>query len=38
MKKANNGSTWWLQLDNLNPNTEYSYQFLVDGTLKVADF
>ena len=37
MKKANNGETWWIQIDNLNPNTEYSYQFLVNGNLKVAD-
>lgn len=37
MKKANDDQTWWAQIDNLNPNTEYSYQFLVDGTLKIAD-
>ncbi len=37
MKKANDDKTWWIQIDNLNPNTEYSYQFLVNGSLKVAD-
>ncbi|MBC6112279.1 alpha-amylase family glycosyl hydrolase [Pedobacter fastidiosus] len=37
MKKTSDGNTWWIQVDNLNPNTEYAYQFLVDGTLKVAD-
>lgn len=37
MKKANDDQTWWVQIDNLNPNTEYSYQFLVNGTLKIAD-
>jgi 1,4-alpha-glucan branching enzyme len=37
MKKANDGNTWWIQIDNLNPNTEYGYQFFVDGNLKVAD-
>ncbi|MCX2573155.1 alpha-amylase family glycosyl hydrolase [Pedobacter sandarakinus] len=37
MKKTADGNTWWVQIDNLNPNTEYAYQFLVDGTLKVAD-
>ncbi len=37
MKKTTDGNTWWVQIDNLNPNTEYAYQFLVDGTLKVAD-
>ncbi|PWS27068.1 alpha-amylase [Pedobacter yonginense] len=37
MKKTSDGNTWWVQIDNLNPNTEYAYQFLVDGSLKVAD-
>jgi len=29
--------TWWVKIDNLDPNAEYAYQFLVDGNLKVAD-
>jgi len=37
MKKTSDGNTWWVQVDNLDPNTEYAYQFLVDGSLKVAD-
>ncbi|MEO7264372.1 MAG: alpha-amylase family glycosyl hydrolase [Ferruginibacter sp.] len=37
MKKTPNGNTWWIQMDNLDPNTEYAYQFLLDGSLKVAD-
>lgn len=37
MKLAPDNNTWWVQIDNLNPNTEYAYQFFVDGTLKVAD-
>jgi 1,4-alpha-glucan branching enzyme len=37
MKLAPDNTTWWVQIDNLNPNTEYAYQFFVDGTLKVAD-
>lgn len=37
MKKTSDGNNWWTQIDNLNPNTEYAYQFLVDGNLKVAD-
>jgi 1,4-alpha-glucan branching enzyme len=37
MKLAPDNNTWWVQIDNLNPNTEYAYQFLVNGTLKVAD-
>lgn len=37
MKNTADGNVWWVQLDNLNPDTEYVYQFLVDGDLKVAD-
>ena len=37
MKKTTDGNTWWIQIDNLNPNTEYAYQFYIDGKLKVAD-
>ncbi|SFH40249.1 alpha-amylase family glycosyl hydrolase [Pedobacter insulae] len=37
MAKASDGLTWWVQVDNLNPNTEYAYQFLVDDNLRVAD-
>ena len=37
MKNTPDGNYWWIQVDNLNPNTEYAYQFYVDGNLKVAD-
>jgi len=37
MKNTADGNIWWVQIDNLNPNTEYAYQFLVDETLKIAD-
>ncbi|MGM9477809.1 alpha-amylase family glycosyl hydrolase [Pedobacter sp. GSP4] len=37
MKNTTDGNYWWIQVDNLNPNTEYAYQFYVDGNLKVAD-
>jgi len=37
MTKTSDGLMWWVQVDNLNPNTEYAYQFLVDDNLKVAD-
>ncbi|WP_316816299.1 alpha-amylase family glycosyl hydrolase [Pedobacter nyackensis] len=37
MRNTTDGNIWWVQIDNLNPNTEYAYQFLVDETLKVAD-
>ncbi|KAA8484362.1 putative carbohydrate-binding protein with CBM48 [Arcticibacter tournemirensis] len=37
MKRTPDGNRWWIQVDNLNPQTEYAYQFWVDGMLKVAD-
>lgn len=37
LKLAPDNATWWVQIDNLNPNTEYAYQFLIDGTLRIAD-
>ncbi|MFD2581565.1 alpha-amylase family glycosyl hydrolase [Pedobacter vanadiisoli] len=37
MKNTPDGNYWWIQVDNLNPTTEYAYQFYVDGNLKVAD-
>jgi 1,4-alpha-glucan branching enzyme len=37
MKNTTDGNYWWIQVDHLNPSTEYAYQFYVDGNLKVAD-
>lgn len=37
MQKTPDGKRWWLQIDNLEPNQEYGYQYLIDGDLKVAD-
>ncbi len=37
MKKTPDGKRWWVQIDNLTPTTEYAYQFLVDGNLRIAD-
>jgi glycosidase len=28
---------WWVQIDGLTPGTEYAYQFLVNGSQRVAD-
>ena len=28
---------WWLRIDNLNPEEEYSFQYLVDGHIRVGD-
>lgn len=37
MNETPDGNRWWIQIDNIDPNKEYAYQYLVDGTLKVAD-
>jgi len=29
--------TWWVQIDGLTPGTEYIFQYLVDGNLRIAD-
>ena len=31
------GNAWWIQIDNLVPGENYTYQYLVDGSLKIAD-
>lgn len=28
---------WWLELDGLGPGTEYAFQYLVDGELRIVD-
>jgi 1,4-alpha-glucan branching enzyme len=37
MNETPDGTRWWVQVDNINPSTEYSYQYLIDGTIKIAD-
>lgn len=37
MKKTPDGKKWWIQIDQLDANKPYTYQYLVDGNLKVAD-
>ncbi len=37
MKRSPDGQRYWVQLDNLTPGQEYAYQFLIDGSLRVAD-
>lgn len=37
MNKTPDGNYWWLQINGLTPGTEYAYQYLVDGSLKIAD-
>lgn len=37
MYKSPDGNYWWLRITGLTPGTEYAFQYLVDGTLKIAD-
>ncbi|MBX7107202.1 MAG: T9SS type A sorting domain-containing protein [Chitinophagales bacterium] len=37
MNKTTDGKYWWLTVNNLVPQQEYLYQYLVDGNLRIAD-
>lgn len=37
MNKTPDGNSWWITISGLTPGQEYAYQYLIDGTLKVAD-
>lgn len=37
MNKTPDGIYWWLEITGLTAGTEYAYQYLVDGSLKIAD-
>ena len=37
MNRTPDGTRFWVQLNGLTPGREYAYQYLVDGTLRVAD-
>lgn len=37
MNKTPDGNYWWITLTGLTPGTEYSFQYLVNGTLRIAD-
>ena len=38
MKRTPDGNRYWLELTGLTAGTEYAYQYLIDGSLKVADY
>lgn len=38
MKKTPDGQRFWVRLTGLTPGVEYAYQYLIDGTLRVADY
>jgi glycosidase len=37
MNKTPDGNYYWITINGLTPGTEYGYQYLVDGTIKIAD-
>ncbi len=37
MNKTPDGNYWWLRITGLTPGTEYAFQYLVEGTLKVGE-
>lgn len=37
MKKTNDGNRYWIEINDLDPNTEYRFQYFVDGKIKIAD-
>ncbi|WP_290711788.1 alpha-amylase family glycosyl hydrolase, partial [Flavihumibacter sp. CACIAM 22H1] len=37
MNRTPDGSYFWIRITGLNSGTEYAYQYLVDGTLKIGD-
>lgn len=37
MKKTPDGEKFWISVDTLRSNVDYSYQYLVDGKVKVSD-
>lgn len=38
MNRTPDGNRFWLRITGLTPGTEYAYQYLVDGTLHIADY
>lgn len=37
MKRTPDGQRYWIQLSSLEAGKEYAYQYLIDGTLRIAD-
>lgn len=37
MKRSPDSQRYWLQLNGLEPGTEYAYQYFIDNTLRIAD-
>ncbi len=37
MSRTSDGNRWWVTLTNLSPGVELGFQYLVDGTMRIAD-
>lgn len=37
MTRTPDGTRWWVEVDGLDPQAAYGYQYLIDDTLRVAD-
>ncbi|MEM1215195.1 MAG: alpha-amylase family glycosyl hydrolase [Bacteroidota bacterium] len=37
MRQSLDGNLWWLQIDGLTEGESYAFQYLVDGSIRVAD-
>ncbi|MHB1688145.1 MAG: alpha-amylase family glycosyl hydrolase [Ignavibacteriaceae bacterium] len=37
MKQTPDSSRWWIEINGLTPQKEYIFQYLVDGTINIAD-
>lgn len=38
LNKTPDGNRFWIRLTGLTPSTEYAYQYIIDGSIKVADY
>ena len=37
MKRTADGNTWWIEVSDLDFSKQHTYQFLVDGQIRIAD-
>lgn len=37
MTNTLDGNRWWIEVDGLDPNVQYGYQYYIDSSIKVAD-
>jgi glycosidase len=37
MKRGADNATWWLDITGLTPGQQYRFQYLVDGSMRIAD-